>query len=81
VAIGGGSSGSTTLTVTAGEAAKTQVSVSAAAGFSGTVDFSCTGLPMYAACSFEPASWWSQALRRHSHGSESAVPTAIRFLC
>jgi Bacterial Ig-like domain (group 3)/FG-GAP-like repeat/FG-GAP repeat len=56
IAIGNGSGGSTTLTVTAGQAATTQVSVSGAAGFNGTVDFSCTGLPMYAACSFAPAS-------------------------
>ena len=56
IVIGGGSGGSTTLTVTAGQTATTQVSVSGAAGFSGTVNFSCTGLPMYAACSFAPAS-------------------------
>ncbi|HEY3988809.1 MAG TPA: FG-GAP-like repeat-containing protein [Acidobacteriaceae bacterium] len=55
VTVGGGSGGSTALTVTSGDSATVQVSVAGAAGFSGTVNFSCTGLPMYAACSFAPA--------------------------
>src|SRR6202000_613807 len=40
---------------TAGQSVSTQVSVSGAAGFSGTVSFSCTGLPANAACAFTPA--------------------------
>ena len=48
--------GSTSLTVASGQSVTTQVSVTGAAGFGGTVNFSCTGLPMYAACSFAPAS-------------------------
>jgi hypothetical protein len=48
--------GSTSLTVASGQSVTTKVSVTGAAGFGGTVNFSCTGLPMYAACSFAPAS-------------------------
>jgi hypothetical protein len=55
IAIGAGSGGSTTLTVTAGQTVTTKVSVTGAAGFGGAVNFSCTGMPMYAACSFAPA--------------------------
>jgi hypothetical protein len=47
---------STSLTVAAGQSVTTQVSVKGVAGFGGTVNFSCTGLPMNAACSFAPAS-------------------------
>jgi hypothetical protein len=47
---------STSLTVAAGRSVTTQVSVKGVAGFGGTVNFSCTGLPMNAACSFAPAS-------------------------
>jgi hypothetical protein len=56
VTVGGGSGGSTALTVTSGQSVTTQVSVTGAAGFGGTVNFSCTGLPMNATCSFAPAS-------------------------
>jgi len=56
VAVGGGSGGSTSLTVASGQSVTTTVSVSGDAGFSGTVNFSCTGLPMNAGCSFSPAS-------------------------
>jgi hypothetical protein len=48
--------GSTSLTVASGQSVTTKVSVTGAAGFGGTVNFSCTGLPMYAACSFAPPS-------------------------
>jgi Big-like domain-containing protein/VCBS repeat protein len=48
--------GSTSLTVASGQSVTTKVSVTGAAGFGGTVNFSCTGLPMYATCSFAPAS-------------------------
>jgi hypothetical protein len=56
VTIGAGSGGSTALTVTSGQSVTTKVSVAGAGGFSGTVNFSCTGLPANAACSFSPAS-------------------------
>jgi Bacterial Ig-like domain (group 3)/FG-GAP-like repeat len=56
VTVGGGSGGSTSLTVTSGQSVTTKVSVAGATGFSGTVNFSCTGLPMNASCSFSPAS-------------------------
>ncbi len=56
VTIGAGSGGSNALTVTSGQSVTAKVSVAAAAGFSGTVNFSCTGLPANAACSFSPAS-------------------------
>ncbi|MDQ1450459.1 MAG: hypothetical protein QOK38_325 [Acidobacteriaceae bacterium] len=54
--LGSGSGGSTSLTAISGEPVSTQVSVAGTAGFSGMVNFSCTGLPTYAACSFAPAS-------------------------
>jgi len=38
-----------------GGGAAVSVTVSAVAGFSGAVDFSCSNLPQYAACSFNPA--------------------------
>lgn len=53
--VAAGSGGSTTLTVASGQSATAQVAVSGAAGFTGTVDLSCTGLPVHAACSFSPA--------------------------
>jgi hypothetical protein len=56
VTVGSGSGGSTSLTVASGQSVTTPVSVSGAAGFSGTLNFSCTGLPTNAACSFSPAS-------------------------
>jgi Bacterial Ig-like domain (group 3)/FG-GAP-like repeat len=56
ITMGGGSGGSASLTVASGQSVTTPVSVSGAAGFGGTVNFSCTGLPMNAACSFSPAS-------------------------
>lgn len=56
VTVGPGSGGSTSLTVTSGDTTTTKVSVTGAAGFGGTVSFSCTGLPMNASCSFSPAS-------------------------
>jgi Bacterial Ig-like domain (group 3)/FG-GAP-like repeat len=56
VAVGPGSGGSTSLTVASGQSVTTPVSVTGAAGFGGMVNFSCTGLPANAACSFNPAS-------------------------
>jgi hypothetical protein len=51
-----GSGGSTSLTVASGQSVTTQVAVSGNAGFSGTVNLSCTGLPVHASCSFSPDS-------------------------
>jgi hypothetical protein len=56
VIVGPGSGGSTSLTVASGQSVTTKVSVAGAAGFGGTVSFSCTGLPTNASCSFSPAS-------------------------
>ncbi|MGB9417614.1 MAG: Ig-like domain-containing protein, partial [Acidobacteriaceae bacterium] len=56
VTIGPGTGDSTSLTVSSGQSVTTQVSFAGAAGFSGSVKFSCTGLPMNASCSFSPAS-------------------------
>jgi hypothetical protein len=56
VTVGAGSGGSTALTVTSGQSVTAQVSLAGTAGFSGTVNFACTGLPANAACSFSPAS-------------------------
>jgi hypothetical protein len=56
VAVGPGSGGSTSLTVASGQSVTAPVSVTGAAGFGGMVNFSCTGLPANAACSFNPAS-------------------------
>jgi hypothetical protein len=56
VTVGSGSGGSTSLTVASGQSVTTKVSVAGAAGFSGTLNFSCTGLPTNAACTFSPAS-------------------------
>jgi hypothetical protein len=49
------SSGSTTLTVKAGQAVTAPITVSGATGFSGQVTFACSGLPANASCSFSPA--------------------------
>jgi hypothetical protein len=43
------------LTVTAGQAASTTISVTPQGGFSAAVSFSCSGLPAGATCSFSPA--------------------------
>jgi hypothetical protein len=56
VTVGGSGGDATSLTVASGQSVTTTVSVTGAAGFGGTVNFSCTGLPMNAACSFAPAS-------------------------
>jgi hypothetical protein len=48
-------SGSTTLTVPAGQTVSAPISVTGAAGFSGQVTFACSGLPADASCSFSPA--------------------------
>lgn len=56
VTVSSGSGGSTSLSVASGQSVTTPLKVSGAAGFSGQVNFSCTGLPVNAACSFNPAS-------------------------
>ena len=56
VGVGGGGSGTTSLTVASGQSTTTTVSATAAAGFSGMVSFSCTGLPTNASCTFSPSS-------------------------
>ncbi len=50
-----GGSGSTTLTVKAGQTVSAPINVTGAAGFSGMVTFACSGLPANATCSFSPA--------------------------
>ncbi|MCE9658527.1 MAG: VCBS repeat-containing protein [Burkholderiales bacterium] len=47
---------STTGTVKAGQSVQATLSLTPGSGFSGTVGFSCSGLPAGAACSFSPAS-------------------------
>jgi hypothetical protein len=43
------------LTVAAGSSAGTQLTVTPAGGFQGPVQFSCSGLPSYTTCSFQPS--------------------------
>jgi hypothetical protein len=50
-----GDSGSTTLTVKAGQTVSAPVNVTGAPGFSGMVTFACSGLPANATCGFSPA--------------------------
>jgi Bacterial Ig-like domain (group 3) len=50
-----GGSGSTTLTVKAGQMVSAPINVTGAAGFSGAVMFACSGLPANTSCSFSPA--------------------------
>jgi hypothetical protein len=50
-----GVSGSTTLTVKAGQMVSAPINVTGAAGFSGAVTFACSGLPANTSCSFSPA--------------------------
>jgi hypothetical protein len=54
-ALAPGSSGSTTLTVKAGQTVTAPINVTGAAGFSGQVTFACSGLPANSSCSFSPA--------------------------
>ncbi len=46
----------TSLTVTAGNSGTVTLTVSPTGGYTGTVNFSCAGLPPYSACTFAPAS-------------------------
>jgi hypothetical protein len=50
-----GGSGSTTLTVKAGQMVSAPINVTGAAGFSGPVTFACSDLPTNSSCSFSPA--------------------------
>jgi hypothetical protein len=56
VAVSPGSGASLSLTVKAGQAVSTTLSLAGNAGFSGPISMSCTGLPANATCSFSPAS-------------------------
>jgi hypothetical protein len=49
-------SGSTTLTVKAGQTVSAPINVTGTAGFSGQVTLACSGLPANTSCSFSPAS-------------------------
>ncbi len=49
-----GGSGSTTLTVKAGQTVSAPINVAGAAGFSGAVTFACSGLPTNSSCGFSP---------------------------
>jgi hypothetical protein len=49
------SGGSATATVAAGQPATYALSLTPATGYSGTITFSCSGLPANASCSFTPA--------------------------
>ena len=49
-------SNSTSITASAGQAGSAPLTVDAVNGFSGTVQFSCSGLPQNATCSFSPSS-------------------------
>jgi hypothetical protein len=48
-------SGSTTLTVKAGQTVSAPINITGATGFSGPVTFACSGLPANAGCGFSPA--------------------------
>ncbi len=50
------SSSSTSLTIAQGQTGTTTISLAPAGGFSAPVQFSCSGLPQYATCSFAPPS-------------------------
>jgi hypothetical protein len=53
--VAAGNSG-TTASVPAGQSANYNFTISPQGGFTGTVAFSCSNLPQYAACSFNPSS-------------------------
>ena len=44
------------LTVTAGSSGSVALTISPTGGYSGTVNFACSGLPLYSTCTFQPAS-------------------------
>jgi hypothetical protein len=44
------------LTVTAGSSGSVTLTVSPTGGYSGTINFACSGLPLYSTCTFQPAS-------------------------
>ena len=56
LSIGPQSGGSTSSTVTAGQAGTYQLALTPTAGYTGTLSFSCNSLPANASCSFNPAS-------------------------
>ena len=55
-AMGAASGGSMTATVTAGQAANYNLSLTPSGGFSGTVTLTCSGAPTAASCAVSPAS-------------------------
>ena len=54
--IGIGQGGSTSATISAGSTATYNLSLSGTSGFTGTVNFACTGAPAAASCSVNPTS-------------------------
>jgi hypothetical protein len=56
VTIGTPTGGSTSATVASGGTATYNLSLVGGAGYSGTVDLTCSGAPQYAACSISPSS-------------------------
>jgi len=52
----GVSSSSTSLTIKQGQTGSTTISLTPVGGFSAAVEFSCSGLPLYATCAFSPQS-------------------------
>lgn len=50
----GGGSSSTSATVTAGQTANYSLSLAGTNGFSGAVNFTCSGAPMYSSCAVSP---------------------------
>jgi hypothetical protein len=49
-----GGGGSTDITVTSGQSASAQLSVTGGAGYTGSLALTCTGLPVDASCTFNP---------------------------
>jgi hypothetical protein len=44
------------LTITAGNSGSATLTVTPTGGYSGTISFACSGLPLYSSCTFQPAS-------------------------
>jgi len=56
VQIGGSGSSGTTATVASGKSASYSLTITPQGGFTGQLSFSCTNLPQFASCSFNPSS-------------------------
>jgi hypothetical protein len=77
------SSSPASLTITRGQTTKTQLTVTANAGLSGSVTFACSGLPAESTCSFAPANLTAtpgQASSTTLTISTTAPSSAIREL-